>query len=237
MKVENLKNYGKDIISIQKDSKLPFKKKLLIIKPVISFFLALVKEMKPAGFIRFIKLYKQEKRKALQLDWTHIEEKGILKEDLDAVISKEVMAKILVDCIGFEKASKLRNRLSDKIACHVLGHVFATPEEYLECGNGDFLPPFKQYYLALASAMDKAGQEKSEVAEDTRDCFQLNITYCVYYEVANTLGYPELCYYSTCYGDEVFFPEFCAKAGFKFERTGTLATGNPVCDMRFVRKK
>lgn len=237
MKVENLKNYGRDIISIQKESKLPFNKKLWIIKPTISFLFSLIKEMNPIGFIRFIKLYKKEKIKALQLDWTHIEQNGISKEDLSRVIAKEVMAKVLVDSMGLDRASKLRKTLSDSIAYHILEHVFATPEEFLDCGKGDFLPAFKQYYIALASAMEKAGQEKSEISIDTEDCFQLNITYCVYYEVAKTLGYPELCYYSTCYGDEVFFPKLCEQVDFKFERDGTLAKGNPVCDMRFIRQK
>ena len=237
MKVENLKNYGKDIISIQKESKLPFDKKILVIKPIISFLFSLIKEMNPIGFIRFIKLYKKEKSKALQLDWTHIEQNGISKDDLSRVIEKEVMAKVLVDSIGLDRASRLRNALSDKIAYHILEHVFATPEEYVECGKGDFLPAFKQYYIALASAMKKTGQEKNEIYIDTEDCFQLNITYCVYYEVAKTLGYPEVCYYSTCYGDEVFFPKLCDQGGFKFERDGTLATGKSVCDMRFIRQK
>lgn len=237
MKVENLKNYGKDIITIQKESKLPFRKKLIMIIPSISFLFNLIVEMNPIWFVRFIKSYKEEKSKALKLDWADIVKNGISKDDLSTVIGKEVMAKVLVDNIGLERASILRNRLSDKIAYHVLEHVFATPKEYLDCGKGDFLPAFKQYYLALASAMDKSGQEKSEVAVDTEDCFQLNITYCLYYEVAKTLGYPELCYYSTCYGDEVFFPKLCEQVGFKFERDGTLATGKSVCDFRFIREK
>lgn len=237
MKVENLKNYGKDIISIQKESKLPLKKKFLIIRHTISFLFSLIKEMNFMGFIRFIKLYKKEKEKALKLDWTHIEQTGISKENLSSVIAKEVMAKVLVDSIGLDKASRLRNNLSDNIAYHVLEHVFATPEEYIECGKGDFLSAFKEYYIALGSAMEKAGLEKCEISIDTKDCFQLNITYCVYYEVSKTLGFPHLCYYATCYGDEVFFPKLCEQAGFKFERDGTLATGKPVCDMRFVRQK
>ena len=236
MKVENLKNYGKDILTIQKEFKLPIRKKILIMKPTISFLFDLIREMNPMGFVRFIKRYKQEKEKALLLDWTKIQESGISREDLAVVIGKEVMAKVLADSVGLERAAKLRNNLSDKISYHVLEHIFATPEEFLHLGKGDFLPPFKQYYIALTHAMERAGIEKGEVAVDTEDCFQLNITYCIYYEVSKVLGYPELCYYSTCYGDEVFFPQLCEKVGFRFEREGTLATGKPVCDMKFIRK-
>lgn len=237
MKVENLKNYGKDIISIQKESKLPFNKKIIIMKHAICFLFGLIGEMNPIGFIRFIKLYKKEKEQALLIDWTDIQKNGISKEDLSNVIAKEVLAKVLADSIGIGKASKLRKKMSDKIAYHVLEHVFATPDEFLECGNGDFLCAFKQYYKALSVAMEKSGLEKSEVYIDTEDCFQLNITYCVYHEVAKTLGYPELCYYSTCYGDEVFFPKLCKGTGVKFERQGTLASGKCVCDMKFIRQK
>lgn len=236
MEVRELKNYGKDIITVQDESKLPINKKLKIFKPTITFLFNLIKEMSISGFIKFVKLYKLEKEKAFKLDWSHIEQEGISKEHLQRVVEKEVMAKVLVDKLGLDKAKELRNSLSDNIAYYVLEHAFATPQEFIECGKGDFLLAFKDYYIALSLAMEKAGLEKSEVAIDTKDCFQLNITYCVYHEVAKTLGCPHLCYYSTCYGDEVFFPRLCEQVGFRFERDGTLSTGNSVCDMRFIRE-
>lgn len=184
MQVENLENYGKDIISIQKESKLSLKKKIIIIRHSISFIFSIIKELNPIGFIRFIKYYKKERLKALELDWSHIEKHGISKDNLTNVISKEVLAKVLAEKIGMQKATELRNKLSKSISYHVFSHIFAEPEKFLILGEGDFLPPFKKYYIALASALERAGLEESEIAIDTKDCFQLNITYCAYYEVA-----------------------------------------------------
>jgi hypothetical protein len=113
--------------------------------------------------------------------------------------------------------------------------MFAPADVFLQCGGGEFLPPFKQYYVALVQAMTDKGLEEAEVFEDTQDVFQLNVTYCAWAEVAKEMGNPAYCYYSTCYGDEVFFPHLAAQAGFAFERKGTLAQGAPACDFRFKR--
>ncbi len=89
----------------------------------------------------------------------------------------------------------------------------------------------------MMNAMEQKGLEEAEVVEDTDDVFQLNVTFCAWAEVARVLGDPYYCYYSTCYGDEVFFPHLCKKAGFEFKRTGTLSQGASVCDFRFIRKR
>ena len=62
-----------------------------------------------------------------------------------------------------------------------------------------------------------------------------NYKYCVFREVANEFGDPYLCYPSSCYYDEVWIPRFATEGGWKFKRTGTLATGAPVCDFRLER--
>jgi hypothetical protein len=88
----------------------------------------------------------------------------------------------------------------------------------------------------MIQAMAQKGLEEAPVVQDEEDVFQLNVTYCAWAEVARALGNPYYCYYSTCYGDKVFFPDLCRKAGFEFERKGTLAQDAPFCDFRFVRK-
>ncbi|WP_105616422.1 L-2-amino-thiazoline-4-carboxylic acid hydrolase [Vallitalea okinawensis] len=236
MRVDELSNYGKDIITIQKDARLPLKSKVKIIRSLLGFGGRLLWHMNPIGFFKFIKIVKIEKQKALQMDWTHVRARGISEENLTSVISKQVVAKVMVDILGYEQAAKIRNRFSDKCSYYIFQEVFAKPEDFVECGNGDFLVAFKEYYVALQDAMKKVGLEEYEIGIDTKDCFQMNITYCVYHEVAKALGNSMNCYYSTCYGDEVFFPKLCEQVNFEFKREGTLATGKHCCDMTFIRK-
>ena len=65
----------------------------------------------------------------------------------------------------------------------------------------DFLPAFKKYYIAMMESMSQKGLEKAEIAEDKKDVFQLNVTYCAWAEVAKAIGNPYYCYYSTCFGN------------------------------------
>ncbi|MCD4673851.1 MAG: L-2-amino-thiazoline-4-carboxylic acid hydrolase, partial [Anaerolineaceae bacterium] len=160
----------------------------------------------------------------------------ISDEHLQQIIRKIAMAKVMAGMLGMEKAAALRNRLSQKISVLVFEEMFAPAEVFIACGNGDFLPPFRQYYTALMDAMAAKGLEEAEVVIDEADDFQLNVTWCAWAEAARLMGDPYYCYYSTCYGDEVFFPHFCKEAGFTFERKSTLALGAPVCDFRFTRK-
>lgn len=98
------------------------------------------------------------------------------------------------------------------------------------------MAPFKVYYTAMMTAMNKKGLESFRITVDEPDTMKLEVTYCAWAEIAKMMGDGEYCHYSTCYGDEVFFPHLCDQAGFVFEREGTIAQGAPVCDLRFTRK-
>lgn len=235
MNVEELKNFGKDIMTIQKEMKVPLNKKLKIVKAAAAYLAGIVRELDPLGFIELIKKMKQEIKTAKTMNWTYLKQKGISQKDLDSIIKKIVLAKVTGEMMGIEKAGQLWNRFSQKISYDVMEEIFAASDDFIKCGDGDFLCPFKKYYIALQDAMAKRGLQKAEVIEDTKDTFQINITYCAWVEVAKALGNPYYCYYSACYGDEVFFPKLSMKAGFEFSRKGTLALGCPACDMRFSR--
>lgn len=237
MNVEALKNYGKDILSIQEQSNIPFRKKRVVVAAALRLLWDLFKILGPSGTVRFIKGIKEESHRAERLDWSPLKEKGISEKHLQGIIHKMVIAKVTADRIGMEKAALLRRNLSNRISIPVLEETFAPASTFIQCGNGDFLPPFKKYYIALMDAMAKKGLEEAEVIIDERDEFQINVTYCAWAEAAKILGNAQYCYYSTCYGDEVFFPHLCAQAGFNFYRKGTLAQGLPACDMKFTRKK
>ena len=237
MKVEELKHYGKDIISISEDSKMSFQKRLSLVMPILGYVISVIKTLGLKGSFSLVREVKKETQRAGKYDWSRLNEKGISDRHLKLIIKKIILAKVMAEMSGMEKAAQLRNNLSQNIVIPVFEEMFAPAEVFVQCGNGDFLPAFKKYYIAMMESMSQKGLEEAEVVEDKEDVFQLNVTYCAWAEVAKAIGNPYYCYYSTCYGDEVFFPYLCKKAGFEFVRKGTLAQGLTVCDFRFTRKK
>jgi hypothetical protein len=235
MKVEELENYGKDLLTIQEHSQMPLSQKLRLLAPVLGYLGSILRTLGLDGSVHLVKNVRQEIRSAKGRDWSRLQAKGISQEHLGGIITKIALAKAMAEMMGMEKAAELRSELSYRISIPVFEAMFAPAEVFVQCGDGDFLPPFKQYYVALMEAMARKGLEEFCVVQDTEDVFELDVTYCAWAEVAKTLGNLGYCYYSTCYGDEVFFPHLCAQAGFRFERRGTLAQGAPVCDFTFTR--
>jgi hypothetical protein len=127
----------------------------------------------------------------------------------------------------------LRYALWDRTAYDLMTSVFPSVEEFNACG--DAFKSFKEYMKAFNAANERAGLHEIEIAEDTDDVFVCHYKYCAWREVANEFGDPYLCYPLSCYSDEAWMPRFATEGGWKFKRTGTLATGAPVCDFRFER--
>lgn len=236
MNVEALPNYGKDILTISADSKMTFGEKLAMLGPVLSYLGGMIRTLGLRSTVRMVRGVKEEITNAQDLDWSSFKGKGISDDHLQQIIKKIAMSKVMAEMMGLEKAAELRNGLSHKISIPVFETMFAPAATFIEIGGGDFLPPFKQYYTAMMDAMAEKGLEVAEVVIDKPDDFQLNVTWCAWAEAAKLMGNPHYCYYSTCYGDEVFFPHLCEQAGFNFERKSTLALGAPACDFRFTRK-
>ncbi len=236
MRVEELKHYGKDLLTIGEGSEIPFRNKLKLVPPVLRYLRATIGELGLTGALLLVREVRTEIQRVEGYDWRKLKEKGISDEHLEAIIKKMAVAKVMADTMGFERAAQLRQGLSHAISVPVFEEMFAPAHVFIQCGEGDFLPAFRTYYVAMMEAMAHNGLEQAEVVIDEADEFQLNVTYCAWAEVARVLGDPTYCYYSTCYGDEVFFPHLCAQAGFEFQRQGTLAQGAPVCDFRFTRK-
>jgi hypothetical protein len=236
MRVEQLEHYGKDLLTIGEGSEIPFRNRLRLLPPVLRYLGATVRELGLTGTLQLVRKLREEIQRAEGYDWTKLKETGISDEHLAAIIKKIAMAKVMADTIGLERAAQLRQGLSQAISVPVFEEMFAPAHVFIQCGEGDFLPAFKNYYVAMMEAMARKGLEQAEVVIDKADEFQLNVTYCAWAEVARVMGDPAYCYYSTCYGDEVFFPHLCKQAGFDFQRQGTLAQGASVCDFRFTRK-
>ena len=236
MEVETLPNYGKNILTISEDTKTTLGQKLAMLGPVLAYLGGVVRDLGLRGTMQMIRRTKEEIASAQALDWSSIKAKGISDDHLQQIIRKIAMSKVMAEMMGLEKAAALRNGLSQKISIPVFETMFSPASVFVEIGGGDFLPPFKQYYVAMMDAMEEKGLEVAEVVVDEADAFQLNVTWCAWAEAAKLMGNGWYCYYSTCYGDEVFFPYFCKQARLDFERKSALALGAPVCDFRFTRK-
>ena len=237
MKVEELPYYGKDILTIGEKSRLSLGQALTLLGPALQLASGIIRALGLRGTVHLVRRVKEEIASAQDLDWSSFKAKGISDDHLQQIIKKIAMSKVMAEMMGLEKAAALRRRLSGHISVPVFEEMFASAATFIEIGSGDFLPPFKQYYVAMMDAMEEKGLEVAEVVIDEPDDFQLNVTWCAWAEAATLMGNPHYCYYSTCYGDEVFFPHLCEQAGFDFERKSTLALGAPVCDFRFTRKK
>ena len=116
MKIEEFENYGEDIISIQEHSKMPFRKKLAIIIPVLSYVWSAVRALGISRIIGLVREFRCEIQKSENYDWTNLSDKGISDEHLKGIIKKIVVAKVMVTMLGMDKATQLRKELSGKIS-------------------------------------------------------------------------------------------------------------------------
>jgi len=235
-RVEDLYNYGQDVFTMRANAQVPPLEKLRLLPAFLTYYLNLFRSLGFAGMWRLRQSARLEFEHWRLHDWRQLHDAGLTKENLDRILKEMCLAKTMAEVLGLKKAAQLRRRLSDRVSYAVLRAVFAPPEAFVACGEVDFMGAFKKFYLAYLEAMHHAGLQSAQVVEDTPDIFQVNITYCAWAEIAKVIGNPLYCYYSTCYGDEVFFPRLVETGGFKFERYGTLGQGEPNCDHRFVRQ-
>jgi hypothetical protein len=105
MKVEELKHYGKDIISISEQSKMSFRKKLSLLVAVLEYIGAVIKTLGLRGTFRLVREVKEEIRKAAMYDWSRLKEKGISDKHLEGIIKKIALAKVMAEMLGIEKAA------------------------------------------------------------------------------------------------------------------------------------
>ena len=234
-RVEDLYNYGQDVFSMRANAQVPPLEKLRLLPAFLTYYYSLFRSLWFAGMWRLSQSARVEFEHWRLHDWTALHDAGLTQENLDCILKEMSLAKVMAELLGLKKAAQLRRRLSDRVSHAVLRAVFAPPEAFIACGEGDFMAAFKKFYLAYLEAMHRAGLQSAQVVEDTPDAFQVNITCCAWAEIAKVIGNPLYCYYYTCYGDEVFFPRLVESGGFKFERYGTLGQGEPGCDHRFVR--
>jgi hypothetical protein len=227
MKIEELTNYGKGFGETM--SAPEFVKR---IKRVMRRELR--RELGRIGMLKMGWRMRKEARRMKKHDWSRLRERGFTDQGfLDWLIVSMAVMKALADMLGMERASEVYRRIWDRTAYDLMTPLYPSVEEFKACG--DAFKSYKEYMKACYAASQRAGLHEVEIAEDTDDVFVYNLKYCAWREVAKEFGDPYLCYPLSGYSDEAWMPRFATEGGWKFKRTGTLATGAPVCDFRFER--
>jgi len=225
-KVEDLKNYGIPMseVNISSESKKYSKK---ITSVVIA---ELRREVGIIGIIKLLLKSRKEANRGKALDWSSLEERGITnKRFLNYLITQMATVKALADIVGKDKAASILRRSFDQ-AVDITAPIYPTPEDFKACGDGfgAFRKYIKQQYKA-----SHVNVSELDIVEDSPGAFAVNVKYCPRCEVAKKLGDPSLCYSVSCYWEEVYMSKALPELGARFKRTGTLATGEPVCDFRY----
>lgn len=97
--------------------------------------------------------------------------------------------------------------------------------------------PFFYYLfkLAVKKVMKKIypneGWETEWVRYDNKE-IHFNLKSCVYFDVTNQYGHPELCKVF-CANDTTAFSGYLPKV--RFERSGTISDGKKLCDFHFIK--
>ena len=227
MNVEELPNFGKGLVDTMTTPEIVKQTNKLILRE-------LRRELGLIGLLRMGWNMRKETRRMKNHDWSRLRERGFTDQGLlGRLITGMAAMKALADMLGIERASEVYRRIWDRTAYDSMMLVFPSVEEFKACG--DAFKAFKEYTKAHDAANEPAGLYEVEIVEDTDDVFVFNYKYCVWNELAREFGDSYLCYPANCYIDEVWIPRFATECGWRFKRTGTLATGAPVCDSRFER--
>ena len=226
-KVEDLKNYGKPLSDVNLDSEGKEHAK----KITSAVTAELRRELGIIGIIKLLLKSRKETNRGKAQDWSSLNEHGMTNRIfLNGVIRQMASGKALADMVGKDKASDIFRRILNQTA-DVAATILPSAEDFKACG--DVVASFKEYGKAMFAASKQAGLLEMEIVEDSPRALAYNVKYCVWCEVAKKLGDPYLCYFTNCYADEVIWPKAVAAAGGRWTRTGTMATGAPVCYTRF----
>ncbi len=228
MEVKDLKNYG-----------LPFSETIINLSiwdnfRVMPKLFRIIKE--DLGILNFLRLsipMLTIKKNMLKQDFSKIKVNGFNNNKLiKNQIESAALYAAMRDMIGKEAALEIMKKIIGEFAKIILSSIFPTPEDLKRCG--DPMNAMKEYFQATWNAEKEIGSFDHEVAEYSDNVYQVNVTYCIYQELAKILGVEEI---DGCYADDAFFLDYCRQFGTEFIRTGTLIRGGSCCDYRFERKK
>ena len=228
IKIENTRGYGVAFSDLEGSWDPAFKSKIKKISMKII--------MKQVTFFQKIKLlywFYKEKKKAKNIDLSDIRSKGMtnssfIKQQLEYISIFSALANVL----DKEKALKIMFSVMDATAHEAFSLSALTIEEVKPFG--DPMEFFRKYFLAFSEASTKAGCHDMVLSENSKNCIQIDIIWCVYYELAKKMNVPEACI-PNCYADDLYYPDYFKTFDIKYSRKGTLARGHKYCDCRFER--
>ena len=228
MEIEQTNGYGIAISDLEGNWDDAFKSKLKkSAQKIISSRLTLLQQLK------LLYLYNREKSRAGKLDLSDIKAKGMtnmlfISQQLEYIAMFSALAQVL----DKERAIE--------ILCHVMEATSveafskSSPEKEAIEKHGDAFTFFRKYFQPLPGACAKAGCLDMRLSEDGPACFQFDIHWCVWLELAKKMEVPEACL-PNCYADDFAYPGYFKKYGIRYSRKGTLAQGAQICDLRFER--
>lgn len=230
MKITDLRNYGAAFSQAEATWPPEVKKRMRKAgKGVV------MRHVRGLDKLRFAWLFFRAKRRAAHLDLSDLREQGMTDQ---AFLSQQLeylaMFSALAELFDSERAVAIMKEVMDEAAHEPLLMCLPDPSNVRAVGD-DALSVFHDYIGAMAQASVKAGCNQMEVVdEEGRDAFVLNVTWCVWLELAERMGVPEGCQ-PNCYSDDLVFPEYFADLGVRYTRTQTLACGGSCCDFGFAR--
>ena len=230
MELEQTKGYGIAVSDLEGNWDEAFKAKLKKISQEIIFEYL-------TGFqkIKLMFFYLKERQKASKLDLTDIRAKGMtntnfIKQQLDYISMFSALSKVL----DSTQAIDIMKRVMEATAVEAFSK--SSPEPEVIENYGDSLEFFRTYFAPLPQVCSKAGCLDMVCSENSKNCFQLDIHWCVWLELARKMGVPEACI-PNCYADDLAYPDYFKSYGIKYSQKGTLAKGANCCDLRFERIK
>ncbi|MEI7594163.1 MAG: L-2-amino-thiazoline-4-carboxylic acid hydrolase [Bacteroidota bacterium] len=140
----------------------------------------------------------------------------------------------LTRILNKEKAIKIMCRVMENTAIDAFSK--SSPEEEAISEFNDAFEFFRAYMAPLPNSCMKAGCLDMKLVENNENCFQFDIHWCVWLELAIKMGIPEACI-PNCYADDYAYPDYFMKYGIKYSNKSTLAKGASCCDLRFERMK
>ncbi len=228
MEIEKTKGYGIALSDLEGNWDKDFKKKLKKTAQDVIFDHLNFRQKLKLGYYYFRLI-----KRAQKLDLSDIYSRGMTNDSfLHQQLEYLVIYSALTCVLDQEKAQQIMFKVMEETA--VEAFFKSSPEEDDIKSYGDSFEFFRKYTAPLPVACCKAGCLDMELTVNEKNCFQYDIKWCVWLELANKMGVPEACI-PNCYADDYAYPDYFKKYGIKYSRKGTLAKGAKSCDLRFER--
>lgn len=228
MEIEKVKGYGLAMSDLEGAWDPAFKAKLKKTSQKI-----ILKQLSLYQKLKLFYWFGKEKRKAMGLKLSDIYAKGMRnKSFINQQLEYLAMFSALVKTLDKERALNIICSVMDATATEAL--LQSTPDAEVVRSFGDPMTFCSKYFEVLPEVSRKAGCHDMSISENSSDCFQFEVHWCVWYELAKKMGIPEACI-PNCYADDVAYPEYFEKFGIRYSRQQTLARGGRCCDFRFER--